>query len=455
MKITLIMPGVGRKPGEPYLRGWQMQPLPLAVLAALTPSDVEVRLVDDRVEPIPYDDPTDTVAISVETYTARRAYQIAESFRARGVPVILGGYHPTLVPAEACGFADAIVIGEAETVWRRVVEDLRRQQLRTVYRSDMRPVLDGLQPRREIFQDKPYLPLTLIETGRGCRFACDFCSVSCFFRQTYRARPVEDIVAEIETCGHQTVFFTDDNIVADFDRARRLFRAVRPLGINWLSQGSVNMADDPEMLKLMRQSGCRGILVGFESLSDETLASMGKGWNRTARDYGEAVKRIRDSGIAVYATFVFGYDTDASDAIDRAVEFAIRQKFFMAAFNHLVPFPGTPVYARLRREGRLRLDRWWLDPEYRFGDVAFEPRHMTAEQLAQRCYEARRDFYRFGSVMTRAMDLRANCADVRAAISYFWLNLFSGREAKKRQGLPLGEGLDREHQHGQVRHRAG
>ncbi|NQU24646.1 MAG: B12-binding domain-containing radical SAM protein [Candidatus Nealsonbacteria bacterium] len=442
IKITLIMPGVGCKPGEPYVRGWKMQPLSLAVLAALTPSDVDLRFVDDRVEPIPYDTPTDAVAISVETYTARRAYQIAESFRARGVPVILGGYHPTLVPDEASGFADAIVIGEAETVWGRVIEDCRRNQLGNVYRSDARPALDGLQPRREIFQNKPYLPLTLIETGRGCRFACDFCSVSCFFRQTYRARPVTDIVAEIEACGNQTVFFTDDNIVADFDRARRLFQAIRPLGINWLSQGSVNMADDLAMLKLMRQSGCRGILVGFESLSDETLVRMGKGWNQTMRDYSEAVSRIRDSGIAVYATFVFGYDTDTPDAIDRAVEFAIGQKFFMAAFNHLVPFPGTPVYSRLEREGRLRFDRWWLQPEYRFGDVAFKPRHMTAEQLAQRCYKARRDFYRFGSVMTRAMDLRANCADVRAAISYLWINLFSGREARKRQGLPLGEGLE-------------
>jgi radical SAM superfamily enzyme YgiQ (UPF0313 family) len=316
-------------------------------------------------------------------------------------------------------------------------------------------VLDGLQPRREIFRGKPYLPLTLIETGRGCRFACDFCSVSSFFRQTHRARPVEDIVAEIETCGHQTVFFTDDNIVADFDRARRLFRAIRPLGINWLSQGSVNMADDPELLRLMRQSGCRGMLVGFESLSDATLASMGKRWNRTRREYSEAVERIRDAGIAIYATFVFGYDTDTPQAIDRAVEFAIGQKFFMAAFNHLVPFPGTPVDARLRKEGRLRFDRWWLSHEYRFGDVAFEPRHMTAEELAKRCYEARREFYGFSSVLKRAMDHRANCADVRAALSYFWVNLFSAREARKRQGLPIGGGLDEEQRHGHVWHRAG
>ena len=443
MKITLVMPGVGRKPGEPYVRGWKMQPLSLAVLAALTPNDVALQFVDDRVEPIPYDTPTDVVAISVETYTARRAYQIAESYRRRGVPVVLGGYHPTLLPDEAGQHADAIVIGEAETVWGQVVEDARRNKLGRVYRDGERPRIDGIQPRREIFQGKSYLPLTLIETGRGCRFACDFCSVSSFFRQTHRARPVQDIVDEIRRSGRRTVFFTDDNIVADFDRARRMFQAIEPLGINWLSQGSVNMADDPEMLNLMRRSGCRGILVGFESLSDDTLASMGKSWNRMARDYGEAVKRIHDAGIAIYATFVFGYDTDTPDAIDRAVDFAIRQKFFMAAFNHLVPFPGTPVYSRLQQQGRLQFDRWWLSPDYRFGDVAFKPRHMTAEELARRCYEARNEFYRLGSVMSRATDRRTNCADMRAAISYFWVNLFSGREARKRQGLPLGDGMDR------------
>jgi len=323
-----------------------------------------------------------------------------------------------------------------------VIEDLRQNQLRAVYRESGRVALDGIRPRREIFQGKSYLPLTLIESGRGCRFACDFCSVSSFFRQTHRGRPAEDIVAEIEGCGRQTVFFTDDNIVADFDRARRLFEAIEPLGINWLSQGSVNMADDPAMLNRMRRSGCRGILVGFESLNDDVLASMGKSWNRMVRDYSDAVKRIHDAGIAIYATFVFGYDSDTSDAIDRAVEFAIRQRFFMAAFNHLVPFPGTPVYERLQEEGRLRFDRWWLSPDYRFGDVAFTPRHMTAEQLTRQCYEARKEFYRFGSVMSRATDLRANCADLRAAVSYFWVNLFSRREARKRQGLPLGDGME-------------
>jgi radical SAM superfamily enzyme YgiQ (UPF0313 family) len=442
MKITLVMPGVGRKPGESYVESWKMEPLGPAMLAAVTPPDVEVRFVDDRLETIPYDEPTDAVGINVETYTARRAYSIAAHFRARGVPVILGGYHPTLAPEEAVNYADAIVEGQAERVWPRLVTDLRRGKLQTKYHGHGEPMPHGLHPCRDIFAGKRYLPVTLIETGRGCRAACEFCSVSPFFGRTATARPIEDVVAEIEAAGNRSVFFVDDNIVADMDRAKRLFAALRASGIRWMSQGSITMAADAKLLQLMRQSGCQGILVGFESLSQETLSLMGKTWNRANLEYDEAVQRIRDAGIAIYATFVFGYDTDDADSFDRTMEFALRQKFLLAAFNHLVPFPGTPLYHRLKQQNRLLSDPWWLDPSYRFGDVAFQPARMSAEELAKRCYQARRAFYRFGSILARACDVKSNCVNLRAAATYFWLNMFSGREMRKRQGLPLGTGFD-------------
>ncbi len=442
MKITLVMPGVGRKPGEAYVRSWTMEPLALAVLAALTPADVDVRFVDDRLEPIPYDEPTDAVAINVETYTARRAYAIAARFRRRGVPVILGGYHPTLVPDEALLHAEAIVEGEAEAVWPQVIEDSRAGRLQRRYRAGNGLAPRRVSPRRSLFAGRKYLPITLIEAGRGCRFACEFCSVARFYRHTAVARPVDEVLAEIASAGGRTVFFVDDNVVADPERARQLFAALGPAGIRWFSQGSITMADDPRLLALMRKAGCRAVLIGFESLSAATLAAMGKTWNRAQRDYEEAIGRIREAGIAVYATFVFGYDTDDTDAFERTVEFAIRQKFHMAAFNHLVPFPGTPLYLRLQQEGRLRFDPWWLDAQYRFGDVAFHPRNMTAEELAERCFEARNAFYRFGSILSRARDLQSNCRDLRSAALYFGLNLFSGREMRKRQGLPLGTGFE-------------
>ncbi len=442
MKITLVMPGVGRKPGEAYVNSWKMEPLALAVLAALTPEDIEVRFVDDRLEPVPYDEATDAVAINVETYTARRAYAIAARFRQRGVPVILGGYHPTLVPDEALLHAESIVEGEAEAVWSQLVEDLRVGRLRKRYRAEARTAVASIRPRRSLFAGKRYLPVTLVEAGRGCRFACEFCSVAQFYRHTLVARPVDDVLAEIESAGSRTVFFVDDNIVADPDRAGQLFAALTPAGIRWIGQGSITMADDPRLLALMRKSGCSGVLVGFESLSAATLAAMGKSWNRALRDYEDAICRIRDAGIAIYATFVFGYDTDDADAFERTVEFAIRQKFHTAAFNHLVPFPGTPLYRRLQEEGRLRFDAWWLNADFRFGDVAFHPRNMSADELAERCFEARNTFYRFGSILSRACDLKSNCRDFRSAAIFFWLNLFSGRETRRRQGLPLGAGFE-------------
>jgi radical SAM superfamily enzyme YgiQ (UPF0313 family) len=442
MNITLIMPGVGRKPGEGYVESWKMEPLGLATLAALTPPDVEVRLVDDRLEAIPYDEPTDAVGINVETYTARRAYAIAERFRCRGVPVILGGYHPTLVPGEASIYADAIVEGEAEAVWPRVVDDVRARRLQRRYRAASGATSLPVQPRRALFAGKKYLPISLVEAGRGCRFACEFCSVTQFYRHTAAARPVIDVLADIESAGRRRVFFVDDNVVADSERAAELFAALKPTGIRWFGQGSLTMADDPRLLAAMQHSGCGGVLIGFESLSAATLAAMGKSWNRAVRDYDESIRRIREAGIAVYATFVFGYDTDDVDAFDRTVEFAIGQKFHMAAFNHLVPFPGTPLYERLHRERRLRFDPWWLDARYHFGDVAFQPRHMSAAELAERCFAARTAFYRFGSIVSRAWDFKSNCRNLRSAASYFWLNLFSGNQMRRRQGLPLGTGFE-------------
>lgn len=417
-----------------------MEPLGLAVLAAATPPDVEVELIDDRLGPIDYAAPGDAVAINVETYTARRAYAIAASFRRRGVPVVLGGYHPTLAPDEATRHGDAIVVGSADGVWPTVVEDLRRHRLQPRYLGGPGPAT-GVPPRRAIFPAKGYLPITLIETGRGCRFGCDFCSVSQFFERTAFSRPAADVLAEIESAGRRSVFFVDDNIVAQPQRARELFDALHPAGIRWFSQASINIADDPALLRAAARSGCQGLLIGFESLSASTLASMGKGWALSARDYAEAVQRIRDAGIPIYATFVFGYDTDDPDAFERTVEFAIRQKFLMAAFNHLVPFPGTPLYARLAGERRLRQEAWWLAPGFRFGDVAFHPRTMTADELAERCYRARLAFYSAGSVLSRAWDFRCNVRNLRSAAMYAWLNVFSGREMRQRQGLPIGEGF--------------
>ena len=437
MHITLIQPCVGRKPdGTPYPASWRMEPLGIARLASLTPPEIRRAFIDDRLEPIRYDAPTDLVCITVETYTARRAYQIAAAFRARGVPVVLGGFHPTLFPNEAAQKADSIVIGEAEPVWRDVLDDAAAGRLHARYSSD-RPVLSGLTPDRSIFGRRPYGQVSLVETSRGCRFNCEFCSISPFFRQRCLERPVEEVVREVRSL-RKPIFFVDDNLGADPDRLRALCRALLPVKRPWIGQASLHIAEDRALLDLMRRSGCQGVLVGFESLDAETLHDMGKSVNLEARHYPRAIQAFRDHGISVYATFVFGYDHDTPETFRRVFDFALQQKFFFTAFNHLVPFPGTPLYDRLDAQNRLLYPHWWLEPGVRFGDIVFQPAQMSPGELAGLCESHRRRFYALPSVARRMLDFKANCRTPYKALVFLGQNLLHQREVVRRQGLPFG-----------------
>lgn len=442
MKITFVIPGVGKKDNEPYVNSWKMEPLTIAVLAGLTPDDVEIEFFDDRLEVIPYDRPTDLAAINVETYTAKRAYQIASLFRQRGVPVIMGGYHPTLMRNEVIEYADAVLIGEAEGVWSTIVEDAKQKKLKKFYQSDRRPAMNDIKPRREIFKDKKYLPLTLVETARGCRFSCNFCSIFHFFKSTYNCRPTSDIIAEIERLGKSRIFLVDDNISVDLKRAKELFKALIPLKIQWISQASLDISEDDELLMLMKKSGCLGLLIGFESLNKNNLSQMQKSWNAPDIRFNSVLQKIREVGIAVYGTFIFGYDCDDKDSFKKTLEFTLKQKLFLAAFNHLVPFPGTSLYDTFEKEGRLLYKKWWLDSAYNFGDVAFRPKLLSPEQLSLECLKARRTFYRFSSIMKRGNEFRSNCRNLPMLFNYYLFNMTFRREVEKRQGLPIGSGLD-------------
>src|SRR5688572_6309192 len=283
MRLTIIHPCVGRKVGQRYIRTWQMEPLPAATIAGLTPPDVEVRFYDDRMEQIPFDEATDLVAISVETYTARRAYQIASAYRKRGVPVVMGGFHAMLCAEEVARHAEAVVIGEAEELWARVIDDARSGRLEKFYRATGRPSLAGLRPRREIFRGKNYLPIGLVEAGRGCHFKCDFCAVQTVFASTQTRRPIDDILDEVRRVrrehGRKLFFFVDDNITSNLPEAKAFFRALIPLGVRWVSQTSINAAHDEEFLDLLVRSGCMGVLIGFESLDAANLRDMNKSFN--------------------------------------------------------------------------------------------------------------------------------------------------------------------------------
>jgi radical SAM superfamily enzyme YgiQ (UPF0313 family) len=441
MILTLIYPSVGRKEKTPYVRAWQMEPLSMALLASLTPPGVDLRFFDDRVEEIAFDEPTDLVAISVETFTALRAYKIARAFRARGVPVVMGGYHATLVPDEVAGECDAVIVGDAEPVWRQVLDDARRRQLRRRYDGTGRRTLAGLRPRREIFAGKHYQNITLVEFARGCNFKCDFCSITAFHGAAQNHRPPGDVAAEMEATGSRRFFVVDDNIVSQPAQARALCKELIPLNVRWVGQASIHIARDDELLDLMVRSGCLGVLIGMESLDPANLRDMGKDWNLAGGGYAESLRRFRDHGLAVYGTFVFGYDNDDRRVVRRSVEFAQEHKLFLAAFNHLVPFPGTPLYRRLAQEGRLLKPRWWLDPESRVGDVSFRPKKMEPAELEELCLDARRRFYGWSSIWRRMWDRGANLRTPLMLGVYLGLNLGSHFDIDRRQGLRLGAGL--------------
>lgn len=422
-----------------YIRTWQMEPLAAATLAALAPEDVELRFHDDRLGRVPTDEPTDLVAMSVETYTARRAYQLASDYRRRGVPVVMGGFHPSLCPEEVARYADSVVVGEAEGVFPQVIDDYRHGRAERIYRSPRRAI-GRVRPDRRIFAGKDYLPVTLVESVRGCRFACRFCAITSVYQATARRRPIDLVVEELRTVARRDrlVFFVDDNIISDLPGAKELFRAIAPLGLRWVSQASINVAHDEEALALMRRAGCQGVLVGFESLDAAALRAVGKGFNLARGGAPAAMRNFHRHGIRVYGTFIFGYDHDRPKHFGEAVDFARDTGMFIAAFNHLTPFPGTPLYRELEDAGRLLYPAWWLEPGYRYNDLPFRPLRMDAAEVRERCVAARRSFYSWPGI-ARRLRHRVHWRDARMFWGYLLINAMHRKDVDGRNGLPFGD----------------
>jgi len=432
-RITLLRPNMGD-----YRSTDGLPPLSMAVLAARTPKDIGVTFYDDKVEVIPESDVPDLVAITVETFTARRSYELARRYRERGVKVVLGGYHPTFLPDEALKHGDAVVVGDAEGSWEQLLEDFRAGRMQKVYSGGNARPLDDFALDRSIFTGKKYPPVELVQYGRGCRFACDFCSIRTFYQDNLRVRPPASVAAELAQIDRKKlVFFVDDNLFNSQKHLDALLAAVRPLKLRWSCQISIDVARDTRLLDRMAEAGCIFALIGFESLSEVNLRQMGKRWNKVSGDYLSVTEKFHERGMAIYGTFVFGYDGDTPQTIQDSLDFAIAARLEIANFNPLTPTPGSPLYARLEKEGRLLSPKWWIDPHYRYGDPIFTPRGMSAEEFGHLCYEAKRKFYSWRSITTRVLGARTGFDWFRTGMVGL-ANIISRREIMRKQFRTLG-----------------
>lgn len=442
MKITFVLPAIGKKKNEKYLRSWLMEPLTIAVLNTMIPENYEREFFDDRIETIDYETDTDVVFLTVETYTAKRAYYIASRFREQGKRVILGGYHVTLCPEEVEKYADAVIVGNADRILGTVLQDLENGTLQKRYEGGA--YIGYKMPDRRIYLDKmkKYLPVSLVETGRGCYHNCEFCSIAGYYKQHYIHRDVSDIIAEIKSCRHKIFFFVDDSIFSDKRFAKELFTELKKLNIIWTTQITLDIARDEEMLRLMKESGCEMVLIGFESIESDNLKQMNKGWTERLGERDHLIETIHEMGISIYASFVFGFDSDDEDTFRATLEFCERHQFFVVAFNHLLIFPHTKTYDGFKKDGRLLSEQWWLQEGYTFGTITFTPKKLTPEELRFFCKDYKKKFFRFRSILKRGRTMWGRTHRFMINFAYWFINILFHFEVDKRAGIPIGDNLE-------------
>lgn len=437
MKILLIQPAAPHvrvtrdRPQVPRRNMLRFSVLPLTTVAGLTPPGHQVYICDENVQPLDLDANVDLVGISFMTALAPRAYEIAQAFRTQGTAVVAGGYHPTLVTEEVANHFDAVVVGDAEGLWPRVVEDVEKGVLKPIYRHAKPHCLaETPLPRRDLTvpTDRHYVTTQAVQVGRGCPHACRYCSVTAFHRQNYRTRPLVDVLSEIESL-ERDLIFVDDNIAADPDYARRLFEAMIPMRKRWVSQAAITIADDHELLRLAREAGCQGLFIGVETTNTENLASVGKGFNKSDL-YAKRLRRIRGAGIGVIAGIIVGMDEDTVDVFERTFSFLQKTHVDALQLNILTPLPGTPLFMEFKRSGRI-VGRDWSRYDYRH--VVIEPARMTQAELQDGADWLYRNFYRLDRVLLRALRTLVEVGPLQA-----WLGLRLGltyRYDNKREGV--------------------
>jgi radical SAM superfamily enzyme YgiQ (UPF0313 family) len=437
--------------GEPLKFEKSLSPTrAMPYVAGLTPPEFDITLVDDSVEDIDFDADVDLVALTSILPQVPRAIDIADRFRLRGIPVIMGGIGANSVPDYVMPHVDALIKGEAENTWEQALEDFQHGKLNSIYESDKPFDMENMKPARfDLLNKESYMRTSRavskhgslrlpFETSRGCPHNCDFCFVTRYFGRKMRFRPIDEVVDELSHYSGSYVFFVDDNICINPDRAKELFRAMIPLKLRWIGSSHIIAARDPEMLRLAAAAGCVGLFIGLESLSAENLASVNKSFN-LKRDVAEQLNAFRDAGINPIPNLVFGFDADTPESIYSSFEFMCELKIKIVYAFLLTPLPGTVLHDRMEEEGRILHTDYSL---YDTAHVVFEPKLMTPEILQSTYLDAYSKFYSGRSILRRFSDVQAwlKPSQLRGRLHCLGGNLFF-RNSLKNNIHPLAAGI--------------
>ena len=407
MKVVLISPKgpLYRFKGGMFKKSLRYQPLTLTTLAAYVPPDmdVEIELIDEGIQTIPDDLEADLVGMTVITGTSKRAYELAEGFRKRDIAVVLGGPHVTLVPEEAQAHADAICVGYAEETWPQLLRDFQAGCMKQTYVQDPDMTL-GRTPfaKRELLDRRHFLTQAVFEATRSCTHACEFCVAPAAWGRRQYQRPVDWVVEDIRRVGEKKIIFIDLNLIADKKYAKELFRALIPLNIQWFGLSTVLIAHDEELKELLARSGCKGLLLGLETVNENSLGDARKQFNESV-SYTDVIDDLHHLGIAIQGCFVFGLDHDTPDVFRDTVEFAIDAGIDLPRFSILTPFPGTPLYRSLVEQQRILSHDFEL---YDGQHVVFQPRNMSVAELADGHESAWKAVYSWSAIARRLWNAR-------------------------------------------------
>ncbi|WP_242950465.1 B12-binding domain-containing radical SAM protein [Clostridium acidisoli] len=376
--------------------GFQQCTMPY--LAALTPPNWNIEHVDEEVERVNFNKHYDLVAITFHTPSANHAYNIATRFREKGVVVAMGGPHVTLMPQEAEKYADVIFVGESEITWPQFIYEFEKKQYKRKYICTYPPELDGIpMSRKDLFHRKDHSNGIMFAT-RGCPNKCEFCTISVMYKNKLRKRPIEEAAREYASFKGKVIIFWDDNISADLEYSKKLFKAIAPYKKWWSSQASINAGKDDEFLELAAKSGCKQLFLGIESISQKSLNSANKSFNKVD-DFYKVIHKIHSYGISVQAGVVFGFDQDTKNIFKDTLDFLENAGVQNATFNILTPYPGTPLFNRLEAENRILTYDWSKYNSRK--DVVYIPKNMSSEELLEGFIWANKRFYSLKSISKR------------------------------------------------------